>query len=130
MIHPFQVGDVVYHPSYGECLVEALEGGSVRLSDVGEGVAPSMLSFTPWPAPNHVRRRRAGWWIVQNTAESERESGWPYVVHLRSDGAVEGEDDYITDPLIYLGRIPDGVVYEEIPEEVEETNAPEWAVKD
>ena len=130
MSHPFQVGDVVYHAVEGEVLIEAVNGTHISLEGLGFAVSPASLSFSPWPEPNHVRRRRAGWWLVQNAAESGREGGWPYVVNLHTNGDVEGEEDYIHTPLIFLGRIPDDVVHEEIPEEVEETNAPEWAVKD
>lgn len=92
MENVFQAGDVVYHPTAGKGEVTSTNGGHVYfLSESGKGYAAEKeyLSFSPWPAPNHIRPEppiKEGWWLM-HTKEDEL----PLVRY------VSGKDVYSTD---------------------------------
>lgn len=61
MDNPFKVGDKVYHVKFGEGVVSCTDKSEVPVyasynNPYGqEWCSLAMVSFTPWPAPNHVR---------------------------------------------------------------------------
>lgn len=60
----FKIGDVVYHPLYGESKIINVHDENV-LIDNGPASYTNykMLSFKPWPAPCHERPVEDGVWI-------------------------------------------------------------------
>lgn len=73
MNNPFQVEDKVYHPEHGEGVVKKPEIEWQERRDWVTVVFPRigclpvdacMLSFSPWPKPDHVRPRVDGLYAV------------------------------------------------------------------
>lgn len=70
MENVFQAGDVVYHPSAGKSKVTGTDGRLVYvIAESGEGLCATknLCSFSPWPAPNHIRPEppiKEGWWLM------------------------------------------------------------------
>lgn len=73
----FQVGDVVYHSFYGKGVFTTKNNEYISVEfdpccrDVLFSVesANKMLSFSPWPEPNHVRPLRGGVYKVEYCGE-------------------------------------------------------------
>lgn len=97
MENVFQVGDVVYHPSEGKGKVTNTSESLVyAITESGAGFCASknLFSFSPWPAPNHIRPEppvKEGWWLV----------------HVKGDEAplaryVSEKSVYITDAKDYI----------------------------
>lgn len=70
MKNPFRVGDKVYTPE-GEFFVGAVEesgcyiGKDTDYKGHNSRWTPTfMISFKPWPKPEHQRPIQDGWWIV------------------------------------------------------------------
>lgn len=67
----FKAGDTVYHAEYGKVKVTSVSEKSVLFKHEKNTVSTnkiSLLSFSPWPAPDHERKVVApenGWWIVK-----------------------------------------------------------------
>ena len=67
----FKKGDTVYHAEYGKVKVTSVSERSVFFKCEKSTVSTnkiSLLSFSPWPAPDHERKVVApenGWWIVK-----------------------------------------------------------------
>ena len=65
----FKVGDVVHHVQYERGVVKKTAEVTypVYVSfDNGENgwFSDEVLSFSPWPAPDHKRPIQDGWWVV------------------------------------------------------------------
>lgn len=108
----FKVGDVVYHPEKGE--------GSVLPSNApgreeewlinfeknpSQWIREALLSFSPWPAPDHKRPIQEGWWIVAtngNPCIREKRKESPH--HLWEHGAYTGAAISDYEFIRYLGK--------------------------
>ena len=89
--HPFQVGDTPYHLLYGKCKVVSLHTSdtvSIATQEGQLGVYVKLLSFSPWPAPDHSRPIRDGWWLVKNLLGSKYK---PRVLQVKDGKYVLGK---------------------------------------
>lgn len=113
----FRPGDTVYHPHLGKVTIrESMEHRRPDLwllNETADGklyaVESSRLSFTPWPAPNHVRPTEVGFHIV-----TYKNYNRTYLAHFNGElwsmmgpdlGPVRDEPfgDSKVKPLAYLG---------------------------
>ena len=105
----FRKGDVVYHPRFGEVTIDfvnpqddySYDGDYLvkTTPNIRDWCEEEMLSFTPWPAPCHVRPfTEVGYWLAKIRSgeylvrwrHSERE----YTITEQSPIIHSGTSDY------------------------------------
>lgn len=89
MSNVFEVGDVVYHPFYGKVIILSINAEYMAIdTEIGNYLlrvdeVKKFLSFTPWPAPNHVRPLKNGVYKAKqcgmDTVLIRWEGRWYYV---------------------------------------------------
>lgn len=113
--NPFRPGDTAYHPGFGKVKVLSIERGvDIQVQDYGkEYMIPqwtiaSLLSFTPWPEPVHVRPLEDGYYLVRSDSmqytnlaiySTETKS----FNHVNEDGKASRAYRAVVYPVAYLG---------------------------